>query len=508
MRRVMYYEVKAPGLGIVQNIHPNLLDDRAWVDGMNVRFRMGGAEKAKGYRKFSTQNLGGPVISMARYVKFDGSQYFIAQTPRQAWIYNYSTSLFQNATPKDAGGVEISFTGVDNQPFSIEIFTDWVIISNGIDPIYRWDGVSSNFVALQCPFKASLIKTFANCLVLASTVESGIKCPQRVRWSALGQPEKWDGEGTGFFDVAQTPDFITALEFFQNYLVIYKERSIYLASYVGPPFYFEVQQRINGIGAISSRAVANLGDRHLFVAQDDIYQFNGVSAEKIGGPIRDEMFSLIDPQRQGMVQAILDTEFSEVIFVIPSTDGKRIVYVYNYREGTWAKRNLPIVSWAEFISSNSPRIDDLSQPIDTYNRPIDSRDALALAPLRLFGGEDGYIYVYGQDDSYDGAPFESMMQTKLFDFGRPDLIKRLLQVEVVAGFQGDYSIQLEVGTSDKPYGLLQWRGPFTIQLGSQSSRIDLDISGRYFSFRFRNSQANQPFSLQGFRFGYILGGNR
>lgn len=65
-----------------------------------------------------------------------------------------------------------------------------------------------------------------------------------------------------------------AKKFGSDKIIAYKERSLYIGTYVGSPAVWDWQE-VPGFGCVGLNAVANLGTAHFVVGQDNIYIFDG-----------------------------------------------------------------------------------------------------------------------------------------------------------------------------------------------------------------------------------------
>lgn len=220
---------------------------------------------------------------------------------------------------------------------------------------------SGAFADLTAP-KAALCATAAGFVMLADCDDTGSGLS-----TAYGdQPDRW--WCCGINDVASwepslatqatsgllvdAPGPIRALRALGSNIAAYKDRAIFLASYVGPSAGVWQWTMIPGdIGCSSQECVVNIGTAHLFIGETDIYAFDGSRPVPIGAPLRAWFFSRLDRARQSEIAALHDRVNSLVYWWYPSTSAVAgsggggdlgsvageldEAIVYNYRTQRW-----------------------------------------------------------------------------------------------------------------------------------------------------------------------------
>src|SRR6185436_14524767 len=107
----------------------------------------------------------------------------------------------------------------------------------------------------------------------------------RVYWSALDSISSWDV--ADFNDVSRDDgQTIVCLTTLADRLVIFKERSIYLAFFTGDAdFPFRFQKSNSAVGCIAQHSVQEVDNGLVFLATDGIYFFDGNNSYKISDRI-------------------------------------------------------------------------------------------------------------------------------------------------------------------------------------------------------------------------------
>jgi hypothetical protein len=506
--------IMPPDGGVNKRLPKNLINDNSFTDVLNVRFGAGYVEKVAGWQKWNEQQLDGVVMTIENYYKFAGDDWLIAITPTTVYRYDPTGSEFISLIDTDE-----DLTGTTASPVLCENAQDLFIITNGVDSIKYWDGELDYITDLpgmdDCEpgpenyavtsVKAKCFLWFNEQLILGGTTENGEVFPQRIRTSQMGDVTAWknnaDGSGECFVgDLTDGVDWIVRLLPFKNYVVVYKERSIQVLSYVGGDLVWDKWPSIDGIGLLASRAVINLGEVHLFLGNDNFYSFNFQETSKIGNDIREEFFRLLDPAKAGMTHAFLIEEKTEVwwnFVSINSVDGLHDMSIgYNYDKGTWTIAEKPFTAYGYYLLKEAVIIDELEMEIDEMDWAIDSSKHLANAPINLCGDAQGYIYLL-DGNTKDGADMESYATTKTFDLGLSDYNKRWKGLNVYT--TEDEELKLYVGTQTRLKDPVAWYGPYSLTNG----KFFFDHTAPFATFQFIGSKY---FQLIGYEVLYDVRG--
>ena len=146
----------------------------------------------------------------------------------------------------------------------------------------------------------------------------------KVTWSSKGLLSDWTLEsGAGFTVIGDSPDWIQAMRKLGEYLIIYKERSIFIGSQtylVDPPVRFDPAPG-QGIGLAAPNSIGNLGSEHIFLGWDNVYVFSLSNLKPIGTQIKDDLFYGVNgilPKYLGNCTGVVAEEFDEYWLFVPS----------------------------------------------------------------------------------------------------------------------------------------------------------------------------------------------
>lgn len=166
-----------------------------------------------------------------------------------------------------------------------------------------------------------------------------------------------------------SPGEIRAAKKLGNSIVAYKEKSMYLGHFVGPPVIWQWQQIPGEIGALSHEAVVSIDTAHLFIGSDDFWVFDGSRPVSIGAPIRNWFFENASPQYLHTAQGYYDRKNGLVYwhFANKNSDGGlNDCLVYNVKTHAWGRVLRTINAVVEHKSSGVT-YDQLGDLYETYD---------------------------------------------------------------------------------------------------------------------------------------------
>lgn len=305
--------------------------------------------------------------------------------------------------------------------------------ANGVDPVIAWDGTADQVYLpdLGDIETASFVRRYKNVMVYGVPRVSGELRSFSVRTSALQRPEDVVTLEASEFTVHDGTDpLLNAYPLGEN-LVVYGAASVSLMQFVGAPLMFVVrtavantEQEKMGFGVRSARAIARFPDRHEYLAADGMYRFDGARSTLIDEHVWREVTRTISPQRLDLVQAVVDTEQSEVLWVVPLTgdpdpeDGPpATALVKHYAEDVgeysgvpYTIRDLPATAFGRVQRETTLTFDQLAEQWSELNVRWDDQAIQAAFPQIVFGTADGDVFILNASNLQDGAPFDSWVR--------------------------------------------------------------------------------------------------
>jgi hypothetical protein len=139
---------------------------------------------------------------------------------------------------------------------------------------------------------------------------------------------------------------ITAVRRLGASCVFYKEKAVYVASYVGAPQVWNIQHIPGENGTPCQEAVVDIGPLHIFVGPSDFYTFDGSRPTAIGQGIKEWFFRDLNKTYASRIIGKHDPLNTQVYFFYPSTDSATgaidSAVVYNYKTQKWGAAALAI----------------------------------------------------------------------------------------------------------------------------------------------------------------------
>lgn len=235
------------------------------------------------------------VLSNSDFV-FVGSPMGVLLPNGQQWQFEVTSlsgvsgTTVGTSTPCPAGGapagsevaLPIALHGsVATQPiFSTFPALGWVVISNGVDPLfYFYNNRAVQLPGLPDGTTCYAMNVFHESLHIGSTVEGGTAFPQRLRMSDATDPTGWTPGQNGIaaeYNLDDTEDFILSLNLLGPWLIVYRETTIMRGTYLGLPLntmYWEYM--VYGEGIQSQGSVSEIGETHLIVGTQGVYEYAG-----------------------------------------------------------------------------------------------------------------------------------------------------------------------------------------------------------------------------------------
>lgn len=408
-RQISRQAVYNPSGGLNNNGSPNLISDKEWADLLNTQNDEGGVtRKRMGYAKFaqtltSAYGVGSLVTDTYNHlITIDGTN------------FKYTTGISWTTVSS------ISFTA-DKDPNFTQA-RGKVYVWNGVDGGASWDGST---LARPGTMPKAKFSVFYNSYHIASGVDgqsSRVYISELADSSdftnAVGSPKGLDnstevpgatvfsGTNAEYIDISPNDgDKITALGVYQDICVVFKQFAIYQLTFdsAGEPL---VQLITRATGCVAPRTVVNVENDLYFLSREGV-RFLGNEANYFNS-IRT---SILSRNMQREIDAMLPSAYSkahavyfgdEYIIAIPDSAGN-LTYTYCYHK--------EFKSWHKW---DNIRAGD-------FNKFVDADNNIELVFLRNAGTQ---VYSFTPNVyTDDGAPINTYLLSKVFDFKNPDITK-------------------------------------------------------------------------------------
>lgn len=210
------------------------------------------------------------ITGLKAWKENDGTKWLVRSTGVNLQYLNSTT--WDNLDTGFTTGLETNFAIANNKLY----------ITNGTENIHSWDGTSVTTNSSLTDLGASIpsgkyLIWWKNYMFLAgATALSGTSYPSRVWFSNLGDPDTWT-TGTDYFDVNLSDGQpITGIGVLEDYLVIFKEKSIWVMTGDSPADWKisssnnNLVNVFNGVGCVSHRSIVQVGNDLWFLSDDGI----------------------------------------------------------------------------------------------------------------------------------------------------------------------------------------------------------------------------------------------
>lgn len=387
--------------------------------------------------------------------------------------------------------------------------------------------------------KARFIEQYKGFTFIANLEEDNNEYPSRLRWSQFQNPRLWhkneDQSGmAGYVDVDDVDGEIMAIRKLNDILVVYKEKGIIAVTFTGgEDTVFSKELITTKTGLIASGAIIELPHSHIFIGDDNIYEFNGSSIVPIGDQIKDYFFSTLNPVQRDRIMGYYDEEIGDVMIIydkvkeydilnnvgiqeeyqskLASSKNRGIALTFNITTKTWSKREMYATAIGKFCQTKNRIIEEDHRLIkDVTREQIDSSFGLKDKIINVCGDEKGNLYrIEGTADVRDeDGKFYGYVVSKTHHMEDPGHIKRLLRIQFHIVTSPGSKLVVEVGTGwNSEAHMDKWE---THNLDLRSPKppfVDVDLSARYFQIKFGTENNGEYFKILGYTLYYQTRGD-
>ena len=242
----------------------------------------------------------------------------------------------------------------------------------------------------------------------------------------------------------------------RNAIHIWTDNSMFVQSFVGPPFIFSFQQVGTNCGLISPHAAVDVDGISYWMGDNNFYAFDG-RVRNLDCTVRRYLFDSFNMVNKDKVYAGVNSEFNEIIWLYPSADSQEpdSYIIYNYKENHW-------VFGTSFYSTYADRV--------VFDNTIATGKVSATA--------DRYVWNNEPDDTYtgDGKILPSTLESAEFDIDDGNDILFVDRIIPDYTITNNGNIQLTLQFQEYPNAPVITKGPYTVQ--QSTKKVDLRGRGR------------------------------
>jgi len=150
---------------------------------------------------------------------------------------------------------------------------------------------------------------------------SGTYDPMTVRWANQEDYTNWVPSVSSTSGEVQLTDGTAIIGGVRsrNAINVWTDNSLWLQTFVGPPFTFKFTQMGTNCGLIAPHAAIDYDGRTVWMGFDNFYVFDG-QVRTLDCTVRRYIFDRLDLSNRDKIFAGINSEFKEVIWLYPSTD--------------------------------------------------------------------------------------------------------------------------------------------------------------------------------------------
>lgn len=211
-----------------------------------------------------------------------------------------------------------------------------------------------------------------------------------IRWSALDNPDSWPEPGSNDAQYQQSDIQIFPTGGNVQAIVggvggidglIFLERGIQRATYVGPPYFFQFNVVDRSVGCVAPGSPVTCGNVCVYLSENGWRMTDGASVKSLGIERLDTwFFDACDPDRLEEVRGVHDAENRVAVWTFPSETAPKGLHdrllIYNYSVDKWSYGILTTeVLFPDWVRGMS--LEELDQFGDLDHLPFASLDMAA-----------------------------------------------------------------------------------------------------------------------------------
>lgn len=305
------------------------------------------------------------------------------------------SKLYQN-TAASTNWIDISKSGGystnPDERWSYVQFGERIIATNYTDAIQSFVmNVSTDFADLSADApKARYIAQVRDFVMVANTSDgTDGAVPQRVWWPAIDDPTNWPAIGSNAAAEVQSDQQDLVGDGGWNMgivgglagadALIFQERAVWRAMYVGSPIIFDFAVMANGVGTPAPGSIVKAENMAYYLANNGFFATDGVNAIPIGAQQVDRTFwSMVDQGNLFRITSAADPLHKLIYWAFPgpgnSEGGPNYIIAYNYEVKRWSLIQQMTEVMIQALTKGYT-LDDLTSfgTLDSLPFPLDSR---------------------------------------------------------------------------------------------------------------------------------------
>lgn len=299
-------------------------------------------------------------------------------------------------------------------------------------------------------------------------------------WRSLDDPDTWvagPANLAGQLEIRELQSNIVSVQPLGPRLAVYGTDQMFLVNYLANDLVFGYQAALNGIGAVSKKAVVAVGRQNYGLSEQGFFVTDGASFQYIDEPaIRTYYTENANQAQISKAVAFHDETHTQVRWYFPTNNLLITGGVsYNYSTKTWS------------ILSNDVSAGDERRVIE--------------APIT--GTETGLILKEDTGANANGSAMLAWVRSKPIDMANADKVKELDSIRI--GFTGQ-GLQYRIGWSETEDGTINWGSYRDMTTGFPFQ--NLRTAGRWLHFELYSNSLNAEWEVSEVEFIGRIEGTR
>ena len=481
--------------GVIFDQPPWDLEDGAWSNSVNFRFRDGAAEAFSGQSPI----FGTPLGAAKRL-------FTMAAEAQAYWVYAGTNRVYatDGSVHADITSLSTSYSASDSLLWNGGAFQQAMLLNNGRqEPQYWSPSLGTRMTRLSnwdATTLADVVRSYRNYIFAFRVTEAGVYNPRLLRHSngavAGNLPTSWDytdpNEDTGRVEFGQTDDLLVDAHPLRDQFAIYKQRHIWAAQYAGGvdnPFIYH--QAFSNIGALGQYCVANFDGNHIVLSPDDVimHDLNQVNSV-VDKRTRSWLFRQINPEQYDTCFIAANPRDREVWICFPESghDRPNLALVWNWSENTHQVRELgidtPHIAFGIVVDNSGSTFDADTGTFEAGQDTFDGGIPNAAATSLVIADPDNVNLLHvDASGTLNGRSFTKRLERECLPFGNLLQVKRIHRVyPKFIGLAGE-TVTIYVGTRERFEDAYTYGTGVSFVIGTDLW-AEFRVSGRLIDIRF------------------------
>lgn len=512
--------------GVITDIEPWDLPPGALSDGINFRASSGKIITCGGLRDAAGGDTGDELGHITQSTDLDKNSLWVLLGEKSIRVFDGAAiqSVDQN----------ISFPpGLSNPDLWSTCQIGAMVFMNHPEwfPIYWEDRDGAVELAKMLPwapgqlwsdvnYSCKVLRAHKNFLWALGMAEDGDVFSDKVRWSHPAEPNgipyTWQ---TPLEDKSSIAGYVTlgrggsivGGESLRDSFIIYSDEAINAFDYVGDALGWRRRQISASAGLAGKEAVVEVNGTHFFISRDDIMAFDGNTVQSLmHNKLRTRLAQSINNEARAKSWAAHNQAFNEIWFAVPEGDAEfpNTAYVFNYRDGTWALRDLEREFRHGHFGNQGTTFD-----YRTWDGMGETIWDQGQASWHLAGNQpfDGVLYgvegqkVHNLDPQLPDTVATSYIMRTDLPIGGHEACTTITRVYPL--INGTGTVKIRFGSQQYAGGPVRWASDYLDFRPNEQRKLDIRTTGELHAYEIK-AEDNNFFDLTGMDIEYSMAGQR